>query len=537
MDKIFIYDTTLRDGSQGEGISFSLQDKLAITLKLDDLGVDFIEGGYPIANPKDESYFQEVKSLKLRHAKIAAFGSTRRADKRVADDKNVNALLMAETPVVTIVGKSWDFQVTDVLKVSLDENLKMVSDTIAYLKAKNREVFFDAEHFFDGYKKNQEYALKVLHAAQSSGADAIVLCDTNGGSLPAEIAEIVKDVREKIRGTLLSIHVHNDGDLAVANTLAAVDNGVRQVQGTINGFGERCGNADLCSIIPNLVLKKGYHCLGDGGLKKLTEISRYVYEVANLLLRPNQPFVGTSAFAHKGGLHVNAVQKKRETYEHIPPESVGNERKILISELSGSSTIVTKTLNLSWDIKGLDSNLLKRLSKEDVRAILEEVQNLENEGYQFESAEASFELLARKKIGRYKSFFDLEGFRVIVEKRENGLPVTEATVKVKVDGIQELSASEGAGPVNALDSALRKALERFYPSLKDMKLVDYKVRVINPRKGTAAKVRVIIESQDKEGVWNTVGVSENLIDASWHALVDSIEYKLLKEQESGVKKT
>jgi len=523
--RIIIYDTTLRDGSQGEGISFSLQDKLAITQKLDDLGVDYIEGGYPIANPKDESYFHEVKSLKLKHAKIAAFGSTRRADKRVADDKNVNALLMAETPVVTIVGKTWDFQVTDVLKVSLDENLDMIADTVSYLKSKDREVFFDAEHFFDGYKKNREYALKALHAAQSAGANAIVLCDTNGGSLPAEIAGIVKDVREKLKDALLSIHVHNDGDLAVANTLAAVDSGVRQVQGTINGFGERCGNADLCSIIPNLVLKKGYQCLGDGGLLKLTEVSRYVYEVANLLLRPNQPFVGTSAFAHKGGLHVNAVQKKRETYEHIPPESVGNERKILISELSGSSTILAKIekFNLTHD-----SHLM--------RSILEEVQNLENEGYQFESAEASFELLARKKIGRYKSFFDLEGFRVIVEKRENGLPVTEATVKVKVDGVQELSASEGAGPVNALDSALRKALERFYPSLKDMKLVDYKVRVINPRTGTAAKVRVVIESQDKEDVWNTVGVSENLIDASWHALVDSIEYKLLKEQESGVKK-
>ncbi len=521
MDRIFIYDTTLRDGSQGEGISFSLQDKLAITLKLDELGVDYIEGGYPIANPKDESYFKEVKSLKLRHARIASFGSTRRGNTRVGDDKNIKALLMAETPVVTIVGKCWDFQVNNVLKVPLEENLKMVSDTIAYLKSKDKGVFFDAEHFFDGYKKNREYALKVLQEAQLSGADAIVLCDTNGGSLPAEIAEIVGDVRGKVKG-MLGIHVHNDGDLAVANTLASVDCGVRQVQGTINGFGERCGNADLCSIIPNLVLKMGYHCLEDGGLKKLTEVSRYVYETANLLLRPNQPFVGVSAFAHKGGLHVNAIQKDKGTYEHISPESVGNERKILISELSGSSTILAKVekFNLAHDDKLM-------------RAILEEVQNLENEGYQFESAEASFELLVRKKIGRYKTFFDLEGFRVIVEKRENGLPVTEATVKVKVNGVQELSASEGGGPVNALDSALRKALDRFYPSLKDMKLVDYKVRVINPRSGTAAKVRVIIESRDKETIWNTVGVSENLIDASWHALVDSIEYKLLKEQEVG----
>ena len=520
MDKIYIYDTTLRDGSQGEGISFSLQDKIAITLKLDDLGVDYIEGGYPIANPKDESYFKEVKSLKLRHAKIASFGSTRKADKGVTEDKNIKALLEAETPVVTIVGKSWDFHVTNVLKVSLDENLRMVADTISYLKSREREVFFDAEHFFDGYKKNQEYALKVIKEAQLSGADVIVLCDTNGGTLPAEITEIVGVVRKHIQG-MLGIHVHNDGDLAVANTLAAVEQGVRQVQGTINGLGERCGNADLCSIVPNLVLKKGYHCLNDNKLKKLTEISRFVYETANLLFRSNQPFVGTSAFAHKGGLHVNAIQKDKDTYEHISPESVGNERKILISELSGSSTILAKVEKFKLTH---DTALLK--------SILEEVQNLENEGYQFETAEASFELLVRKKAGRYKTFFDLEGFRVIVEKGKSGeFPITEATVKIKVDGIQELSASEGAGPVNALDSALRKALERFYPTIKSMKLVDYKVRVINPRKGTAAKVRVIIESQDDENIWSTVGVSENLIEASWQALVDSIEYKLLKEQE------
>ncbi|MCF6157484.1 MAG: citramalate synthase [wastewater metagenome] len=519
MNTIFIYDTTLRDGSQSEGISFSLQDKLSITVKLDDLGVDYIEGGYPLANPKDESYFKEVKSLKLHHAKIAAFGSTRRPDKRVEDDRNVKALLQADTPTVTIVGKSWDFQVADVLKVSLDENLRMIADTLSYLKSRGREVFFDAEHFFDGYKRNREYALQVLQIAQSSGADVIVLCDTNGGSLPAEIAEIVGDVRQKVNG-MLGIHVHNDGDLAVANTLAAVDQGVQQVQGTINGFGERCGNGDLCTIIPNLVLKKGYQCLGEGKLQKITEVSRYIYEIANLLLRPNQPFVGSSAFAHKGGLHVNAIQKNRGTYEHISPESVGNERKILISELSGSSTILAKVekFNLTHD-------------GEFMRSVLEEVQNLENEGYQFESAEASFELLVKKKIGRYRPFFDLQGFRVIVEKRDHGLPITEATVKIKVDGVQELSASEGEGPVNALDSALRRGLERFYPSLKGMKLVDYKVRVINPRKGTAAKVRVIIESQDEKNIWNTVGVSENLIDASWHALVDSIEYKLLKERE------
>lgn len=523
MEKVFIYDTTLRDGSQGEGISFSLQDKLAITLKLDDLGVDYIEGGYPIANPKDESYFHEVKSLKLRHAKIASFGSTRRADNRVEEDKNVKALLQAETPVVTIVGKSWDFQVTDVLKISLDENLKMVADTIAYLKSKGREVFFDAEHFFDGYKKNREYALKVALTAQSAGADAIVLCDTNGGSMPDEISGIVREVKKNTHG-MLSIHVHNDGDLAVANTLAAVEQGVRQVQGTINGIGERCGNADLCSVIANLVLKKGFQCLESGGIQKLTEISRYIYETANLLLRPNQPFVGSSAFAHKGGLHVNAVRKSKHTYEHVAPESVGNERKILISELSGSSTILAKVEKFKLTH---DAGLM--------RSILEEVQNLENEGYQFESAEASFELLARKKLGKYKKFFNLEGYCVIVKSGEGDFPITEASVKVTVDGVDELTESEGSGPINALDSALRKALYRFYPSLKDMKLVDYKVRVINPRKGTAAKVRVIIESHDKEGgVWNTVGVSENVIEASWLALVDSIEYKLIKESEKKV---
>jgi len=520
MDKIFIYDTTLRDGSQAEGVSFSLQDKLAITAKLDDLGVDYIEGGYPIANPKDASYFHEVKTLRLNHAKITSFGSTRKAGTRVEDDKNINALLSSETPVVTIVGKSWDFQVTEVLRTTLDENLRMISDTIAYLKSKNLEVVFDAEHFFDGFKKNSEYAMKAIKEAHSSGADVIVLCDTNGGSLPAEIVNITEKIRKNIN-CMLGIHAHNDSDLAVANTLMAVNFGVRHVQGTINGIGERCGNADLCTIIPNLVLKLGYTCLKEGGLKKLTEVSRFVYETANLLFRSNQPYVGTSAFAHKGGLHIHAMQKNKIAYEHVAPEFVGNERRILISELSGSSSILNKTekFNLTHD-----SALL--------RSILEDVQNLENEGYQLESAEASFELLVRKRTGRHRSFFDLEGFRVIVEKRENGLPVTEATVKIRVNNVQELSASEGSGPVNALDSALRKALERFYPSLKDMKLVDYKVRVINPRSGTAAKVRVIIESKDRENIWSTVGVSQNLIEASWQALVDSIEYKLIKEDEA-----
>lgn len=517
--KIELFDTTLRDGTQGEHVSVSVTDKLRIAERLDDFGINIIEGGWPGSNPKDVEFFARAKNLKLRQAKICAFGSTARDVSKVQSDVNLNALLKAETEVVSIFGKSWKLHSKLCLNLEEEQNADLIYQSVSFLTTHGRRVIFDAEHFFDGYKKNREYALKVLQEAQASGADAMVLCDTNGGSLPAEIAEIVGAIKEKIKG-MLGIHVHNDGDLAVANTLAAVNQGVRQVQGTINGIGERCGNADLCSIIPNLVLKMGYRCLEDKGLRKLTEVSRYIYETANLLLRSNQPFVGVSAFAHKGGLHINAIQKDKGTYEHIPPESVGNERKILISELSGSSTILAKIekFHLTHDRKFM-------------KDVLEEVQNLENEGYQFESAEASFELLVRKKIGRYKTFFDLEGFRVIVEKRENGLPMTEATVKVKVNNIQELSASEGSGPVNALDAALRKALERFYPSLKDMKLVDYKVRVINPRSGTAAKVRVIIESQDKENIWNTVGVSENVIEASWYALVDSIEYKLLKEQE------
>jgi 2-isopropylmalate synthase len=518
-EKIIIYDTTLRDGSQAEGISFSLQDKIGIALRLDDLGIDYVEGGYPLSNPKDKSFFKDIKNHSLKNTKITAFGSTKRANKKASEDRGIKALLLSEAPVVTIVAKSWDFHVTEVLRVSLDDNLKMVSDTVKYLKSKGREVILDAEHFFDGYKNNSRYALKVLKVAQDSGVDTIVLCDTNGGCLPHEIGKITSKIIAKIK-IPLGIHAHNDCDLAVANSLTAVKAGVRHVQGTINGFGERCGNANLCSLIPNLVLKEKYHCLGDSGLKKLTEISRYVYEVANYLSSPNQPFVGSSAFAHKGGLHVNAIQKNRNTYEHIEPEAVGNERRILISELSGSSNVLAKIEKYKIEH---DQKLMKK--------ILKKVQDLENQGYHFESAEGSFDLLVKKIIGKHKGFFCLEDFRVIVERGKDGSLTTRATVKIKVNDKDELTVSDGDGPVNALDGALRKALEKFYPSLKEMHLVDYKVRVVNPKEATAAKVRVIIESHDHNDIWGTIGVSENLIEASWQALVDSIEYKLLKDED------
>ncbi|GAX62470.1 isopropylmalate/homocitrate/citramalate synthase [Candidatus Scalindua japonica] len=520
-NKVIIYDTTLRDGSQTEGISFSLQDKIGIALKLDDLGVDYIEGGYPLSNPKDKSFFKEIRKNSLQNAKIAAFGSTKRANKKASEDPGIKALLATEMPVVTIVAKSWDFHVTDVLNVSLDENLKMVSETVKYLKTNDREVILDAEHFFDGHKNNARYSLKVLKAAQDSGVDSIVLCDTNGGCLPHEVEKITANVISKIK-VPLGIHTHNDGELAVANTLAAVNSGARHVQGTINGLGERCGNANLCSVIPDLVLKSKFRCryIGNSELKKLTEISRYVNEIANFVPMPNQPFVGSSAFAHKGGLHVNAIQKNRSTYEHIEPEAVGNERRILISELSGSSNILKKVEKYKIEH-----------DQKTMRKILNRVQDMENEGYHFESAEGSFDLLVKKVLGKHKGFFDLEDFRVIVEKGKNGNSITRATVKIKVNGVEELTASDGDGPVNALDGALRKALKEFYPSLSDMHLVDFKVRVINPKEATAAKVRVIIESRDHKDTWGTVGVSENLIEASWQALVESIEYKLLKDED------
>lgn len=519
--RIAIYDTTLRDGSQGEGVNFSLQDKLLLTKRLDEVGVDYIEGGYPLSNPKDAEYFQAVRGLTLQHARVAAFGMTRKKQTPVEDDAGLRALLGAGTSVVTLVGKSWDYHVTQVLGTTLEENLRMIRESVAYCRRQGREVFYDAEHFFDGWKANPEYALRTVQAAAEAGAATVILCDTNGGTLPERIAEGVAAVRRAV-SCPVGIHCHNDSDLAVANSLAAVRAGASQVQGTINGLGERCGNADLISIIANLALKYGYEVLQPGSLQRLTELSRYVYELANMNFRANQPFVGSSAFAHKGGMHTHAVHRDPATYEHIRPESVGNERRILVSELSGHATILTKTMKYRLHH---DRALLTR--------ILTQVQDLEHAGYEFEAAEASFDLLVRKAAGLYRPWFERLAYRVNIEQSGNQPPVTEATVKVRIGERIEHTVSEGDGPVNALDGALRKALLPAYPRLQQMQLVDYKVRVVNARAGTAARVRVVIESQDGSDVWGTVGVSENIIEASWLALVDSIEYKLFKDSEPG----
>jgi 2-isopropylmalate synthase len=518
MDKIKLYDTTLRDGMQAEGVSFSLEDKLAIAKCLDEFGLDYIEGGYAASNPKEMQFFKEVAELNLENAKIAAFGNTRRTNVSVSDDVSLNTMLACKTQVATIVGKTWDMHVTNVLGCSLDENLKICAESVEYLKQHGIETIFDAEHFFDGYKENPEYAMKVIAAAAQAGADAIVLCETNGGSMPDQVYEITKTVCEQFGGVVVGIHAHNDSDCATASSLAAVRAGARHVQGTINGLGERCGNANLCTIIPNLALKMGFDILSPEKIKSLTEVSRYIFEIGNLTPVMNMPYVGESAFAHKGGLHVDALRKSKRTYEHIEPELVGNERRFLISELSGRSTVLAE----------LEKAKIAE-DKQLARNVLMRVQELENEGYQFEAADASFDLLVKKLMGTYKPFFDLIKYHVTVEKRATGDIVTEATVKLKVGDKTEHVVGEGDGPVNALDAALRKSLENFYPSIKDIHLIDYKVRVVNAGAGTAARVRVIIESRDKNSMWGTVGVSENVIEASWQALVDSVEFKLQKD--------
>jgi len=520
MSRIHIYDTTLRDGSQGEGVNFSLQDKLRITQRLDELGIDFIEGGYPLSNPKDFEYFQQVRQLPLRHARVAAFGMTRRKGVAPADDTCLKALIDAQTPIVTIVGKTWDLHVSEVLNTTLDENLHMIADSLGWCKSVGREVFYDAEHFFDGYKHNPEYALQTLRAAQDAGAAVIILCDTNGGTLPEDIAAIVEAARRHLR-VELGIHCHNDSDVATANSLAAVYQGATQVQGTINGIGERCGNADLVSIIANLALKKGYEVLRPESLPRLTEVSRYVYETANMNFRINQPFVGASAFAHKGGMHTHAVARISRSYEHIDPATVGNERRFLVSELSGQSTILTKTNKYAI---ANDRPLMQK--------ILTQVQDLENEGYEFEAAEASFDLLVKKTAGLYQPWFEQQSYRVNIEAGADGRPLTEATIRVRVRDQLMHTASEGDGPVNALYGALSKALQPFYTHLAEMHLVDYKVRVVNARAETAARVRVVITWSDGQSVWGTVGVSENIIQASWLALVDAAEFKLFKDSET-----
>ena len=519
MARIQIYDTTLRDGSQGEGVNFSLQDKLLLTQRLDDLGVDLIEGGYPLSNPKDFEYFQEVRKLSLRHARIAAFGMTRRKGSAAAEDACLKALVESQAPVITLVGKTWDLHVRDVLHTTLEENLRMIGDSVAFARAAGREVIYDAEHFFDGLRANPAYALETLRTAEAAGAGVVVLCDTNGGTLPDGVSAGVEQARRAVRGAV-GIHCHNDCDVGVANTLAAVARGATQVQGTMNGIGERCGNADLVSIIANLALKLGHEVLLPSRLSRLTEVSRYVYETANMNFRPNQPFVGVSAFAHKGGMHTHAVARNPLSYEHVEPAAVGNERRILLSELSGRASILAKAGPAAAD-------------PDLTAAVLNRVQDLEHEGYEFEAAEASFDLLVRKTAGRYRPKFQRLAYRVNVEADATVSPVTEATVKVRLPGGEVMhTVSEGDGPVNALDGALRKALLPGYPRLREMHLADYKVRVVNARAETAAKVRVVIEWRDGDAVWGTVGVSENIIEASWQALVDSFEYKLFKDEES-----
>jgi 2-isopropylmalate synthase len=518
MEKIQLYDTTLRDGMQAEGVSFSLEDKLAIAQSLDKLGIDYIEGGYAASNRKEMQFFAEVAKLGLKHSKIASFGNTRKAKSTVSDDRSLNAMLACKTQAGTLVAKTWDLHVKDVLGCTLDENLTICFESVEYLKKHGLEVIFDAEHFFDGYKNSPEYAMKVLEAGANAGAAGLVLCDTNGGCLPIEIYDITKKVCERFGTLTVGIHTHNDTDCATANSLAAVRAGARHVQGTMNGLGERCGNANLCVLVPNLALKLGYNVLDSEKIKTLTEVSRSIFEIANMTPVMNMPYVGESAFAHKGGLHIDALRKNTKTYEHISPDVVGNERRFLISELSGRSTILGK---LEKDKITED----KQLASE----ILNRVQELENQGYQFESADGSFDLLIKKIMGTYKPYFDLIKYHVTVERNGSGGVVTEATVKLKVGDKIEHVVGEGDGPVNALDAALRKALGNIYTSLKDLHLIDYKVRVVNAKAGTAAKVRVIIESRDKNSIWGTVGVSENIIEASWQALVDSVEYKLQKD--------
>jgi 2-isopropylmalate synthase len=519
--RIEIYDTTLRDGTQGEGFNLSLQDKLQIAQKLDFLGVDYIEGGFPLSNPKDAAFFREVPNLKLKTAKIAAFGMTRRRGMQAHEDPGMRALIDAQTPVITIVGKTSEFQVQNVLGVSLEENLAMIADTIRLLCSEGRQVIYDAEHFFDAFGQNRDYALRTLQAAQEAGASVLALCDTNGGSLPEFVASAVAEVKKHV-STRLGIHTHNDAALAVANAHAALSAGADHVQGTINGVGERCGNMDLIPLIANLQLKYKLDCLRPGSLAHLTEVSRFVCEIANLNAFAGQPYVGASAFAHKGGMHVHAVQKNAATYEHVSPETVGNTRKILISELSGASNISAK-IGHKFDIEK-DKAVLRRL--------LEKVQDLENAGYQFEAADGSFELLVRKEIGRYRKFFDLDYYRVSVVKQDGVQPVSEATVKLRVDGRMEHHVAEGDGPVNALDNALRTSLHGHYPQIAKVHLSDYKVRVINSRDETAAQVRVIVQCrrQQSDGsseIFGAIGVSGNIIDASWQALVDAYECHLI----------
>jgi 2-isopropylmalate synthase len=531
--KVHLYDTTLRDGAQQEGISLSVIDKLKIAQKLDELGIHFVEGGWPGANPKDTEFFNKAQSLKLKNSVLVAFGSTRHPDSKVGTDAGLQALLEAGTKVVTIVGKAWDLHVTQVLETSLKHNLSIVAESIDFLKSRGLTIFFDAEHFFDGYKTNPEYAIEVVKAASNAGVDCVVLCDTNGGALPSEILTAVRAVQQKI-SVPLGIHSHNDGELAVANSLAAVQAGAVQVQGTINGYGERCGNANLCSIIPDLKLKLGIDCIAEERLAKLTEVSRYVAELANMAPSSHLPYVGASAFAHKGGLHVSGIMKWQDSYQHIDPSLVGNQPNVVVSELSGKGNIVYKAKELGITLPS---------KSKQTRQILRQIKLLESRGFQYEGADASFELLLQRAQAQYKPPFELIDFMVVVERHrrpssgDESELLSEATVKVKVGDRIMHTAAEGNGPVNALDRALRKALIEFYPDLTVVELMDYKVRILEESAGTGSQVRVLIESSDGEKQWRTVGSSTNIIEASWLALADSMEYWLLKRNRNRQRKS
>lgn len=521
--KVNILDSTLRDGAQAEGISFSVSDKIKITLALDELGIGYVEAGNPGSNQKDLEFFKEIKKHKLKYTKVVAFGSTRRCGMTVLEDANLNALLKADTEAVCIFGKSWDFHVTDIIKTTLEENLNMIYESVKYLKEKGKIVFFDAEHYFDGFKSNKEYALKTLKAAEAAGCDSVILCDTRGGCFPNEVFDIVSETKKHI-SISVGIHTHNDQSMAVSNSVMAVFAGCDHVQGTFLGFGERCGNANLSSIIPSLQIKKGYKCVPDELLKNLTQTAKYIAEISNVKLNYQLPYVGASAFAHKAGMHIDGVQKAPESFENIKPELVGNERRFLISEVAGRSTILTK-------VQKLYPNVVK--NDKVVSEIVEKVKDLEYMGYQFEGADASFELLIHKAMGKYKPFFTLDSFKIIGESPAAKSEFSaSAIIKIVVDGNERISAAEGAGPVDALNTALRKALAHFYPELKNISLSDYKVRVLDgSSSATAAMTRVLIESTDGINFWTTMGVSRDIIEASFRALVDSIEYKLLKIRE------
>ncbi len=518
---IELFDTTLRDGTQGEGISFSSEDKMRIARRLDQMGIDYIEGGWPGSNPKDLDFFNRARNHTFQHARVVAFGSTMRRGNTPDTDPNIQALVEAGTPAVSIFGKTWLFHVRQALGITDEENLDLIRQSIAYMVAHDKEVIYDAEHFFDGYKDDPDYAIRTLECAAESGASVLALCDTNGGTLPHEVAEIVRTVISRLPDTAIGIHAHNDGELAVANTLAAVENGCAHVQGTINGYGERCGNVNLCSVIPNLQLKLGYNCVAPEQMDKLTSLSHFVSEVANVAPFDHQAFVGKSAFAHKGGIHVSAVMKNPSTYEHIEPELIGNKRRVLVSDLSGKSNIQFKADDLGMDLTAHGGK---------VPEIVQKLKELENEGYQYEAAEGSLDLLIRKITGEWEDLFELRSFRVIIEKNEQGEVLSEATIRLLVNGVEEHTAAVGNGPVHALDSALRKAICKFYPEVDHMQLSDYKVRVLNEKDGTRARVRVLIDSHDNGTSWGTVGVSENIIEASWQALMESMAYFLQQQK-------